>query len=230
MDPSLLDSSPSTRHYVRRAHRGSIVSTDSERAISATVRVSTPPSPLHESGSTALTPVVMAAVMFVAIAVQDNEAVLVIAQEVPGDEKVSVHIPDASKGNNIVDSILINENLVIGTNFGTVVTQVKHAEVAASEDPVQTDVTPGSDVPVIEEELAQDPLDDIDMADAHDSYDEVLVETKDHVAGAQAVDMEVTAPVAAHASLTETRIWPFINILPLLLLDGRDFLKCIDKT
>jgi hypothetical protein len=43
------------------------------------------------------------------------------------------------------------------------------------------------------------------------------------------VDLEVTALVAAHASPTETGIWPFINILPLLLLDGRDFLKCIDK-
>jgi hypothetical protein len=78
--------------------------------------------------------------------------------------------------------------------------------------------------------LAQDLVDDIDMANTHDSYDEVLVETEDHVAGAQAVDMEVTAPVAAQASPTETGIWLFINILPLLLLDGRDFLKCIDKT
>ena len=68
------------------------------------------------------------------------------------------------------------------------------------------------------------------MADTHDSYDKVLVETEDHMAGAQAADMEVTAPVTAHASPTETSFWPFINILPLLLLDGRDFLKCIDKT
>ncbi len=59
-DSSLLDSNPSTRHYVWRARRGSIVSTDSERTISATVRVPTPPSPLHKSGSTAPTPVIMA--------------------------------------------------------------------------------------------------------------------------------------------------------------------------
>ena len=59
VDPSLLDSSPSTRHYVRRARGGSIVSIDSERTISATVRASTPPSPLHESDNTAPTPVVM---------------------------------------------------------------------------------------------------------------------------------------------------------------------------
>jgi hypothetical protein len=57
-----------------------------------------------------------------------------------------------------------------------------------SEDPVQAEVIPGSDVPVIEEELAQDLVDDIDMADAHDSYDEVLAETEDDVAGAQAAD------------------------------------------
>jgi hypothetical protein len=119
---------------------------------------------------------------------------------------------------------------VIDTDFDAGIAQTEHAEVAASEDPVQADVIPGSDVLVIEEELAQDPADDIDMADAHDSYDEVLAETEDNVAGAQAADMGVTTPVAAHASSTETGVWLFINILPLLLLDGRDFLKCIDMT
>jgi hypothetical protein len=44
VDPSVFDSSPSTCHYVRRARRGSIVSTDSESTISTTVRVPTPPS------------------------------------------------------------------------------------------------------------------------------------------------------------------------------------------
>jgi hypothetical protein len=230
VDSSLLDSSPSTRHYVRRARRGSIVSTDSERTISAIVRVSTPPSPLHESGSTAPLPVVMATVVPTAVTVQDSEAVPVVAEEVPGDEEVPMHIPDALEGNNFVESIPINENLVIDTDFGTGVTHVEHEEVAASEDPVQTDVVPGSGIPAIEETLAQDPVDDIDMADTHDSYDEVLAETEDHVAGAQAADMEVTAPATAHTSPTEIGIWSFINILPLLLLDGRDFLKCIDKT
>ena len=229
VDPSLLDSSPSTCHYVRRARRGSIVSTDSDRTISATVRVSTPPSPLHESSSVAPSPVVMATVVPTAVTVQDSEAVPAVAEEVPDEEEVSVHIPDAPKGNDIVDSIPINENLVTGTDSGIDVTRVKYAEVAASEDPAQTDVVPGSGVPVIEETLAQNPVDDIDMADAHDSYDEVLTQTEDHVADAQAANMEVTAPIAAHASPTETGIWPFINILPLLLLNGRDFLKCLDK-
>ena len=229
VDPSLLDSSPSTRHYVRRARRGSIVSTDSDRTISATVRVSTPPSPLHESISVAPSPVVMATVVPTAVTVQDSEAIPAVAEEVPDEEEVSVHIPDAPKGNDIVDSIPINENLLTGTDSGIDVTQVEYAEVATSEDPAQTDVVPGSGVPVIEETLAQNPVDDIDMADAHDSYDEVLTQTEDHVADAQAANMEVTAPIAAHASPTETGIWPFINILPLLLLNGRDFLKCLDK-
>ena len=233
VDPSLLDSSPSTRHYVRRARRGSIVSTDSERIISAIVRVSTPLSPLHEFGSTAPLPVVMATVVPTTVTVQDSEAVPVVAEEVLGDEEVPAHIPDALKGNNFVESIPIDENLVIDTNFGTDVTHVEHEEVAASEDPVQTDVVPGNGILTIEETLAQDPVDDLsleDMADTCDSYDEVLAETEDHVAGAQAADMKVTAPVTAHTSPTETGIWLFINILPLLLLDGRDFLKCIDKT
>ena len=119
---------------------------------------------------------------------------------------------------------------MIGTDSGIRVTQVEHAEVTANEDPVQTDVALGSGIPAIEETLAQDPIDDIDMADTHDSYDEVLAETKDHMAGAQAADMEVTASATAHTSPTETGIWSFINVLPLLLLDGKDFLKCIDKT
>uniref|UniRef100_A0A2N9FCT9 Aminotransferase-like plant mobile domain-containing protein n=1 Tax=Fagus sylvatica TaxID=28930 RepID=A0A2N9FCT9_FAGSY len=171
MDPLLLDSSPSTRQYVRRARRGSLVSTDSERTASASARVATPPSPLPESGGT-----------------------------VPGP----AHVPDIPEGNNLVEGILIDENPVIDAGFDAGVTQVEHAEVAASEELVQADVTPDSDVPVIEEELAQDPVDDIDMANAHDSYDEVLAETEDHTVGAQAADIEVTAPVTAHASPTKT--------------------------
>jgi hypothetical protein len=153
VDPSLFDSSPSTRHYVRRARRGSIVSTDSERTISATVRVPTPPSPLHESGGTAPTPIVIAAVVSAAATVQEVKTVPAAAEEVPGSEEVPAHIPDIPEGNNIVESIPIDENLVIDTDFGTGVTQIEHAEVAASEDPVQADVIPGSDVPVMEEDI-----------------------------------------------------------------------------
>jgi hypothetical protein len=96
---------------------------------------------------------------------------------------------------------------VIDVDFNADMTHVECAEVAASEEPVQADVTPDSGVPVIEEELAQDPVDDPwDMADTHDSYDAVLADAEDHMAGAQAADMEVTAPVAAHTSPTKTGI------------------------
>ena len=105
------------------------------------------------------------------------------------------------------------------------IAQAEHVELAASKDLVQAEIIPGSDVPVVEEELAQDPVDDIDMADAHDSYDEVLAKAEDDVTGAQAADTGATVPVATHGSPTETGIWLFINILPLLLLDGKDFLK-----
>ena len=44
------------------------------------------------------------------------------------------------------------------------------------------------------------------MADTHDSYDEVLAEAEDSMAGAQTADMGVTAPVAAHTSPTKTGI------------------------
>ena len=151
MDPSLLDSSSSTRHYVRRTHRGSIVSTDSERTISATVRVPTPPSPLHESGGIAPTPIITATEVSAAATVQESETVPTAIEEIPIGEEVSAHILDIPEGNNLVESIPISENLVIDTDFGAGVAQVECAEVAASEGPVQADVTPGSDVSVMEE-------------------------------------------------------------------------------
>uniref|UniRef100_A0A2N9HLS8 Uncharacterized protein n=1 Tax=Fagus sylvatica TaxID=28930 RepID=A0A2N9HLS8_FAGSY len=130
VDPSLLDSSPSTRQYVRRARRGSLVSTDSERTASVTVR--------------------------------ESETAPAAVGEVPGSEEVSVHIPEVPED----------------------MTHVEPAEVAASEEPVQADVTPDSDT--------------------HDSYDEVWADAEDNMAGAQAADMEVTAPVAAQTSPTKT--------------------------
>ena len=148
-DPSLFDSSPSTRYYVQRVRRGSIVFTDSKRTISATIRVPTPPSPLHESDGTAPTPVVIAVVVSATAIVQESETVLAIAEEIPSSEEVPIHISDIPEGNNIIESIPIDENLVVGTDFGTGVTLVEYAEVAASEDPVQADVTPSSDIPAI---------------------------------------------------------------------------------
>jgi hypothetical protein len=161
------------------------VSIDSERTISATVRVPTPSSPLHESGGTAPTLVVVAVVVPAAVIAQDSEAVPAATEEVPGSEKVPAHIPDIQEG-NIVESISIDKILMISTDFGTGVTQVERVEVAASEDPIQADVTPGSDVLVMEEAFVQDSTDDIsmeDMADTHDSYDAVLAGTEDHVVG-----------------------------------------------
>ena len=105
MDPSLLDSSPSTRQYVRRARRGSLVSTDSERTVSATVKVSTPPSPLPEFGGTAPTPITTAVVVSVAAIAQENETALAAAGEVSGNEEVPVHIPEVPEGSIFVESI-----------------------------------------------------------------------------------------------------------------------------
>ena len=95
---------------------------------------------------------------------------------------------------------------MIDIDFDAGIAQIEHVEVAAKEDLVQAEVIPGSDVPVIEEELAQDPADDIDMADAHDSYDEVLAEAEGDVAIAQVADTGATASVAALGSPTQTGI------------------------
>ena len=206
VDPSLLNSSPSTRQYVRRARRGSLVSTDSEKTASVTARVPTPPSPLGESSGTAPTPIIAAAAVSVATTVQEGETAPTITEEVLGHEEVPTHVPEVPEGDIFAESISIDESLVTDGDFNADMAHVEPAEVAASEEPVQADVAPGSSVPVIEEELAQGPVDDVDMADTHDSYDEVLAEAEDSMAGAQAADMEVTTPVAAHTSPTKTGI------------------------
>ena len=105
VDPSLHDSSPSTRQYVRRARRGSIVSTDSERTGSATVRVSTPPSPLPESGGIASTPIIITAAVSAAIIIQESETATATVGEVPGGEEVPTHISEVSEG-SIISSLL----------------------------------------------------------------------------------------------------------------------------
>uniref|UniRef100_A0A2N9FSE6 Uncharacterized protein n=1 Tax=Fagus sylvatica TaxID=28930 RepID=A0A2N9FSE6_FAGSY len=224
VDPSLLDSSPSTRHYVRRACRGSIVSIDSERTVSATVRVPTPLNPLHESGGTAPTPITIAAEVSATATVQESGTVPTAIEEIPIGEDVPAHVPDIPEGNNFVERIPINKNLVIDIDFGAGVTQIEHAEVAASRDPVQADVTPSSDVPAMEEAFVQAPADDVsmeDMADTHDSYDAVLAEAEGHVAGAQAADIEVTAPETAHTSPTRTVVESTSKGHPGLLFAAR---------
>ena len=185
-DPSLFDLSPSTLHYVRRAWRESMVSTDFERTISATAKVPTPPSPLHESGGIAFTLIVIAAMVFAAAFVQGDEAVPTAAEVVLGSEEALVHIFDIPKGNTVGDTP-IDENIVVSTDLGIGVTHFGHVEAAASEDPVLVDVTLGSDIPTMEGTFAQDPADDAfmeNMADTYDSYDEVLAGTGEHVANA----------------------------------------------
>ena len=107
-DPSLFDSSPLTRHYVRRAPRGSIVSTDSERTISATLMVPTLSSP-SESGGVASTTVVIAAMVSAATTIQEDKTVPTATEETPGNEDVSVHIFDIPEG-NVVEDTPIDEN------------------------------------------------------------------------------------------------------------------------
>ena len=57
-----------------------------------------------------------------AASVQESETVPVAVEEIPGSEEVPIHISDIPEGNNIVESMPIDENLVIDTDFGTSVT------------------------------------------------------------------------------------------------------------
>ncbi len=112
------------------------MSTDSERTVSATVRVSTPPSPLPESGGTAPTPVTIAAEASAAATIQEGKVVPTTIEEIPVGEEGTAHVSDIPEGNNSVESIPIDENLVIDTDFDAGIAQIEHAEVTASEDPV----------------------------------------------------------------------------------------------
>jgi hypothetical protein len=109
MDPSLFDSSPPTRHYVQRAPRGSIVSTDSERTISATPMVPTLSSPPRKSGGADSTPVVIAAMVSAATTVQEDKTVPTATEETPGNEEVPVHISDIPE-DNVVEDTPVDEN------------------------------------------------------------------------------------------------------------------------
>ena len=111
--------------------------------------VPTPSSSPRESGGATPTPVVIAAVVSAATIVQEDETVSTAAEETPGSEEVPVHIFDIPEG-NVVKDTPVDENFVVGIDFGTGVTQTGCAEAAASENPVLADVLPGSDIPVME--------------------------------------------------------------------------------
>ena len=214
-DPSLFDSSPATRHYARRAPQGSIVSIDSGRTISATPMVPTPLSPPRKYGGATPTPVVITVVVSIATTVQEDKTVPIAAKETPGSEEFPVQISDIPEG-NVVEDTLVNENLVVGIDFGTGATQIGCAEAAASEIPVLADFLPGSDIPVVEGTFAQDSADDIsteDMADTYDRYDAVLAGIGDHVADTQAANLGVTTLAATHTSPTKIGNWFLISTL-----------------
>ena len=177
--------------------------------------VPTPSSPSRESGGAAPTLVVIAVVVSTAMTVQEDETVPTTAEETPGSEEVPMHISDILEGNVVEDSS-VDENPVIGTNFGIGVTQTGRAEAAASENPVLADVLPGSDIPVVERTFAQNPADDIsmeDMANTYDIYDTVLAGIEDHVADTQTADLGVTALATIHMSPTKTGNWLLISTL-----------------
>ena len=183
-----------------------MVSTDSERTISATARAPTPPSPLQESGGIAFTLLVIPAVASAEASVQRDEAVPVVTGMVPGSEEVLVHISDILEGNTVGDTPA-NEDIVVDTDLSTDITQIRHGGAAASADPDLVGVTFDSGIPNMKGTFAQDPADDVfieNMADTHDSYDDVLAGTGEHVTDGQTIDLEVTTSAVAHVSPTRS--------------------------
>ena len=109
VDPSLLDSSPSTRQYVRKARRGSLVSSDSERTTSASVRVATPPSPPPKSGGTIPLSTITAAGASVAATILESGVVPTTIEGTPVGEEGSAYVSDVPEGNYFIEGIPIDE-------------------------------------------------------------------------------------------------------------------------
>ena len=193
-DSSLLDSSPSTRFYVRRTRYGNVVSFDSERTPSINAALLTPRASQSESvGATSMhvTPPTVVDALVRAPAVEN-------IQEDEENTATQDHISD-------VDADLTTEEVTATGGIPSAeVAEVKHVE---SEVEIIPTTEVGDDIPVIEGTFAQDPNDDApleDMVDVHDSYDAVLADGQDQDTQAENPELEVTSPAVKDISPTKT--------------------------
>ena len=218
VNSALLDSTPLSKFYVRRPRRVNIVSSDSERTLSVGAVHLTPRASQSESaGASSMhaiptpPPVVMNAHL-VAPNVED-------VREVEKDVIIPDHISDIG-----VDTA--TEGI---TAAGVIpVIEVPEVERVGSEVEVIPSAEIEDDIPDIEGTFAQDPndnapLEDMDMADVHDSYDAVLADVPERHVQATVPELEVTSPAIKDASPTKTgKLFSYYSLLLLLYMFGLD--------
>ena len=168
MDSTLLDSTPPSKFYVRRSHRVNIVSSDSERTLSVGAVHLTPRASQSESAGASsmhVTPTLPPVVMNAPLGAPSVENIREDEEDVIIPDHISdIGVDAATEGitaAGIIPAVEVPE-VVIGS-------EVEVIPFTEIED----------DIPDIEGTFAQDPndntpLEDMDMADVHNSYDAVL--------------------------------------------------------
>jgi hypothetical protein len=211
VDSTLLDSTPPSKFYVRRSRRVNIVSSDSERTLSVGAVHLTPRASQSEStgaSSMHVIPTLPSVVVDASLGVPS-------AANTQGDEEDVVtldHIPD-------IDAGTATEGVTAAGIIPAV--EVPDFEHIGSEVEVIPSTEIEDDIPDIEGTFAQDPndnapLEDMDMADVHDSYDAVLADVQEENAQAAVPELEVTSPAIKNASPTKTG--KLVSCYPLLFL------------
>ena len=218
VDSALLDSTPPSKFYVRRSRRVNIVSSDSERTPSVSALHLTPRASQSESAGASSMHVIPPPPPVAMNAPLGAPSV----ENIQGDEEDVVtldHIPD-------IDVDAATEEI---TAAGVIlVVEVPEVERVGSEVEVIPSTEIEDDIPDIEGTFAQGPndnapLEDMDMADVHDSYDVVLADVQEENVQAAVLELEVTSPAIKNASPTKTgKLVSCYSLLLLLYMFGLD--------
>ena len=176
-------SSPSTKFYVRRARCGNVVSSDSERTLSASVVLLTPRASQSESTGVTSIHVTPPTVVDALVGVPDVE-------NTQGNEENTAaqgHISDVD------EDLAIEEVSATGGIPATDVVDVEHVE---SEVEIIPATQVGDDIPITEGTFAQDSADDAPLEDMADGQDQNTQ--------AEILDLEVTNPATNDIHPTKT--------------------------
>jgi hypothetical protein len=220
VDSALLDSTPPSKFYVRRSRRANIVSSDSERTPSVSAVHLTPRASQSESAGAS--------------------SMHVIPTPPPTAVNAPLGAPSVENIRGDKEDVIIPGHISdIGVDAATeeitaagIIPAVEVSEVAriGSEVEVIPFTEIEDDIPDMEGTFAQDPndnapLEDMDMADVHDSYDAVLADVQEEHVQAAVPELEVTSPAIENASPTKTG--KLVSCYSLLLLPYMFGLDCI---
>jgi hypothetical protein len=218
VDSALLDSTPPSKFYVRRSRRTNIVSSDSEKTPSVSAVHLTPRASQSESAGASSMHVIPTPPPTAVNAPLGAPSV----ENIRGDEEdviIPGHISDIG-----VDAA--TEEITAAGVISAV--EVPEAERVGSEVEVIPSTEVEDDIPDMEGTFAQDPndnasLEDMDMADVHDSYDAVLADVPEKHVQAAIPELEAASPTIKDASPTKTgKLFSCYSLLLLLYMFGLD--------